>query len=40
MRPFFSFTAGLTNTDIAAHEWIGLLIYRLTGKTLELFPAP
>jgi hypothetical protein len=27
-------------TDIAVHEWIGLLAYRLGGQTSELFPAP
>lgn len=26
--------------DLAAHEWIGLLFYRLTGRGNELFPAP
>ena len=26
--------------DFAAHEWMGLLAYRLTGKTDALFPAP
>jgi len=26
--------------DMALHEWLGLLIYRLTGKTDELFPGP
>lgn len=26
--------------DFAAHEWIGLAVYRLTGKTDALFPAP
>jgi uncharacterized SAM-binding protein YcdF (DUF218 family) len=26
--------------DLAAHEWIGLVVYRLTGKTDALFPAP
>jgi uncharacterized SAM-binding protein YcdF (DUF218 family) len=37
---FGSFTAGLGMTDTAAHEWIGLIAYRLAGKTTELFPAP
>jgi uncharacterized SAM-binding protein YcdF (DUF218 family) len=31
--------AGLAVTDTAVHEWIGLLAYRLTGRTAELFPA-
>jgi uncharacterized SAM-binding protein YcdF (DUF218 family) len=26
--------------DTAVKEWIGLLVYRATGKTDELFPAP
>jgi uncharacterized SAM-binding protein YcdF (DUF218 family) len=39
-RPFTSFTEGLVMTDIAVHEWIGLLAYRFSGKTTELFPAP
>jgi uncharacterized SAM-binding protein YcdF (DUF218 family) len=26
--------------DFAAHEWIGLAAYYLTGKTDSLFPAP
>ncbi len=38
--PFASFTEGLTMTDYAVHEWLGLLVYRLTGRTAELFPAP
>jgi uncharacterized SAM-binding protein YcdF (DUF218 family) len=32
--------AGLSLTDTAAHEWLGLIAYRLTGKTDELFPSP
>jgi uncharacterized SAM-binding protein YcdF (DUF218 family) len=40
LQPFTSFTAGLTMTDTATHEWVGLLVYRLTGRTAELFPAP
>jgi uncharacterized SAM-binding protein YcdF (DUF218 family) len=39
-RPFDSLSEGLRRTDEAVHEWIGLLGYRLTGKTNELFPAP
>jgi uncharacterized SAM-binding protein YcdF (DUF218 family) len=31
---------GIGMTDKAAHEWIGLVIYRLTGRTDALFPAP
>jgi uncharacterized SAM-binding protein YcdF (DUF218 family) len=37
---FRSFTAGLVMTDTAVHEWIGLIVYRLAGKTDELFPGP
>jgi uncharacterized SAM-binding protein YcdF (DUF218 family) len=35
-----SLADGLTITDAAAHEWAGLAIYRLTGRTSEFFPAP
>jgi uncharacterized SAM-binding protein YcdF (DUF218 family) len=38
--PFGSVAAGLARTDTAAREWIGLLMYWLTGRTLELFPGP
>ncbi len=31
---------GLDRTDIGMREWIGLLAYRLTGRTDELFPGP
>lgn len=31
---------GLANVDTGFHEWIGLLAYRMTGKTSELFPGP
>jgi uncharacterized SAM-binding protein YcdF (DUF218 family) len=31
---------GLADTDLAAHEWLGLITYRLAGMTKELFPAP
>jgi uncharacterized SAM-binding protein YcdF (DUF218 family) len=30
----------LSGTDKAFHEWIGLIAYRITGKTSELFPGP
>lgn len=40
VRPFEFFSIGLRRTDIAVHEWMGLLAYRLTGKTTEFFPAP
>jgi uncharacterized SAM-binding protein YcdF (DUF218 family) len=38
--PFVSMTDGLRMTDLAVHEWVGLVVYRLTGRTTELFPAP
>jgi uncharacterized SAM-binding protein YcdF (DUF218 family) len=31
---------GLGQTDVAMREWIGLLVYWLTGRTSELFPGP
>jgi len=34
------FVRGLADLDDAAHEYIGLLMYWLTGKSSELFPAP
>lgn len=30
----------LRKLDHAGHEWLGLLVYRITGKTSALFPAP
>jgi uncharacterized SAM-binding protein YcdF (DUF218 family) len=38
--PFSSLSDGLQRTDTAVHEWIGLVAYKLSGKTAELFPAP
>lgn len=31
---------GLFRTDIAVREWLGLLAYRLSGRTGELLPGP
>jgi uncharacterized SAM-binding protein YcdF (DUF218 family) len=40
LRLSSSLSDGLGRTDAAVHEWIGLVVYRLTGKTQDLFPAP
>ncbi len=37
---FGSLSGGLRQTDTALHEWIGLLAYRLTGKSSALLPGP
>ncbi len=34
------FGGGLASLDNAAHEWLGLLAYRTTGRTTALFPGP
>jgi uncharacterized SAM-binding protein YcdF (DUF218 family) len=42
-HPFAGFTPGsgaLFGLDAAAKEWIGLVAYRLMGKTDALFPGP
>jgi uncharacterized SAM-binding protein YcdF (DUF218 family) len=36
----FGLVDNLGDLDIAAHEWLGLVYYRLRGFTHELFPAP
>ncbi len=36
----FHIAAGLGRLDAAVHEWIGLLAYRLGGRTGEFFPSP
>lgn len=40
--PFFfsGFMDNLANVDYATHEWFGLIYYRLSGQTNELFPRP
>ena len=40
LRFFSTVGDGLRRTDTATREWVGLLVYRLTGRTAELFPAP
>lgn len=39
-RPFGKLTFGLAQTNVAVHEWIGLLSYWLAGRSSALFPAP
>ena len=34
-----SMADGLASTDLAVHEWFGLLAYRAAGMTAEVFPA-
>ena len=40
MLGFGSVSGGLESIDAALHEWIGLIAYRITGKTSELLPGP
>ena len=37
-RPTKSIADGLTIADIAAHEWLALISYRLIGRTQSIFP--
>jgi uncharacterized SAM-binding protein YcdF (DUF218 family) len=36
--PFESPAQGLRQLDLAVHEWLGLLAYRLSGRSDEFFP--
>jgi uncharacterized SAM-binding protein YcdF (DUF218 family) len=38
--PFSKASEGLRRVDIAVREWIGLVVYRVTGRSNALFPAP
>lgn len=33
-------SGGFTLSDDAVHEWLGLAVYRLTGRSTSLFPGP
>jgi hypothetical protein len=35
-----SVSGGFVSTEMAMHEWTGLLFDWLTGRSLELFPKP
>ena len=37
---FASVSDGLRRLDVGVKEWVGLIGYRLAGRTTELFPAP
>jgi uncharacterized SAM-binding protein YcdF (DUF218 family) len=39
-RPFRFASDGLKRTDVAVHEWVGLVVYWITGRSSELFPGP
>ena len=40
LRPFPTLAYGFRRTDIAVREWVGLLVYWLTGRSSALFPGP
>jgi uncharacterized SAM-binding protein YcdF (DUF218 family) len=40
LRPFEAPADGLKRLDTAMREWIGLVIYRVTGRSDALFPGP
>jgi uncharacterized SAM-binding protein YcdF (DUF218 family) len=40
LRPFSNVGDGLRRTDTAAREWVGLVVYWVTGRSSALFPAP
>lgn len=40
VTPFDKLSAGVARTDVAMHEWTGLLAYWLTARSDAVFPAP
>jgi uncharacterized SAM-binding protein YcdF (DUF218 family) len=40
IRPFDELSEGLSRSDIVAHEWTGLLMYWLSGRSKDLLPHP
>jgi hypothetical protein len=38
MRVEFNFVENLANLNTAIKEWVGLIAYRITGKTNRLLP--
>jgi len=40
LRPFPTVGDGLRRADTAVREWVGLVVYWLTGRSSDLFPAP
>ncbi len=40
LLPSFALSRGLRELDKAAHEWIGLLAYWVTGRTSSFLPGP
>lgn len=39
-QPGTDLSTGLQRLDFAVHEWLGLAVYRVAGKTDALFPGP
>jgi uncharacterized SAM-binding protein YcdF (DUF218 family) len=40
LRPFATLGDGLRRSDTAVREWVGLVVYWLTGRSSALFPGP